>query len=166
MGIGTLRTAVMDVNDLTIAEAFWSQVTGLEVLESYYPGRYGYLGHNNPWRHELILHLVTAVKGPETNRGHIDIGVRDMDRAIGQVEAIGGRLKKAPALYPRPHSYPGEEPSIDWAVMQDPFGNEFCLITILSPEQSAAVTAAAQTSDGPDPAADPRWRAVARRAAQ
>src|SRR5680860_1153233 len=122
MGIGKLRCHVIDVNDLEVAEKFWSEVTGLPVIPSIYPGRFSYLGQADPWRHEVILHLVRATKGPEANRSHVDIWVRNVDEAISQVEAIGGTLKRAPSIYPRPGSYPGEPASIDWSVMQDPFG--------------------------------------------
>ncbi len=101
------------------------------MISSVFPGRYSYLGEAEPWRHRVILHRVSTAKGSEANRSHVDIWVRDVDTAIRQVEAIGGTLKRPPAIYPRPHSYAGERPLIDWAVMQDPFGNEFCLIRVL-----------------------------------
>ncbi len=160
MGIGQLRCHVIDVNDLPVAEAFWSAVTGLPVIASSFPGRYSYLGQADPWRHEVILHLVRTNKGPEPNRSHVDIWVRDVDRAIEQVEAIGGRLKKSPSIYPRPGSYPGEDPVLDWAVAQDPFGNEFCLIRLLSEAESVAVTEAGRQNGGDDA----HWRLVARAA--
>ena len=124
--------------------------TGLPVIPSVFPGRYSYLGQPDPWRHEVILHLVRAEKGPEPNRSHVDIWVRDVDRAIEQVEAIGGRLKRSPTIYPRPGSYPGEEPLLDWAVAQDPFGNEFCLIRLLSQPERDAVAKAGRLGDGDD----------------
>ena len=158
MGIGQLRCHVIDVNDLSVAEAFWSAVTGLPVIPSVFPGRYSYLGQADPWRHEVILHLVRTEKGTEANRSHVDIWVRDVDRAIEQVEAIGGRLKRSPSIYPRPGSYPGEEPLIDWAVAQDPFGNEFCLVRALSKAERDAVAEAGRLGSGDDP----HWRAVAR----
>lgn len=139
MGIGTLRCSVIDVNDLAVAEAFWSEVTGLPVIASPFPGRFSYLGQPDPWHHEMILHLVDREKGEEANRAHVDIWVRDVDTAIGQIEAIGGRVKRVPTIYPRPGSYPNEAPVIDWAVMQDPFGNEFCLVQVLTLDQSQAV---------------------------
>jgi predicted enzyme related to lactoylglutathione lyase len=147
MGIGTLKCAVIDVEDLGVAEAFWSEVTGLPVISSVFPGRYSYLGQQDPWRHELILHLVKAPKTTETNRAHVDIWVRDVEVAIRQVEAIGGRLKRPPTIYPRPGSYVAEPARIDWSVMQDPFGNEFCLISVLTNEESLAVANAAPGSD-------------------
>ncbi|MGH9212473.1 MAG: VOC family protein [Acidimicrobiales bacterium] len=159
MGIGQLRCQVIDVNDLAVAEAFWSEVTGLAVIPSVYPGRYSYLGQADPWRHQVILHLVSTAKSQDANRSHVDIWVRDVDKAISQIEAIGGTLKKSPSIYPRPHSYPGEKPSIDWAVMQDPFGNEFCVISVLTSDESYAVAAAGETGTGDDH----HWRVAAGR---
>ena len=161
MGIGKLMCTVIDVDDLDVAETFWSEVTGLPVIPSYIPGRYSYLGQPDPWRHELILHLVKTRKGPETNRAHVDIWVRDVDKSVREVEAIGGRLKRAPSIYPRPGSYPGEPPLLDWAVAQDLFGNEFCLITHLSPDQVHAVEEATARGDGDDH----HWRVAAGRTA-
>ncbi len=161
MGVGKLMCAVIDVDDLEIAETFWSEVTGLPVIPSFIPGRYSYLGQPDPWRHELILHLVRTLKGPEANRAHVDIWVRDVDRAMSEVEAIGGRVKRTPSIYPRPGSRPGEPPLIDWAVAQDPFGNEFCLITHLSHDQVRAVEDAARQGPGDDH----HWRVAAGRTA-
>lgn len=159
MGVGELRCRVIDVNDLAVAKAFWSELTGLPVIRSAWPGRYAYLGQADPWRHELILHLVSTPKGPEANRSHVDLWVRDIDTAIEQIESIGGTVKKGASIYPRPHSYEGEPPAIDWAVMQDPFGNEFCLVTVLTVEEVEAVEQAAL--DGPGE--DRHWRAAAGR---
>jgi predicted enzyme related to lactoylglutathione lyase len=159
MGIGHLRCHVIDVNDLATAEVFWSEVTGLPVIPSVFPGRCSYLGRAEPWRHQVILHLVSTPKGPEANRSHVDIWVRDVDKAISQIEAIGGTLKRAPSIYPRPHSYPGELPAIDWAVMRDPFGNEFCVISVLTREESETVAEAGEQG----PKDDHHWRVVAGR---
>jgi predicted enzyme related to lactoylglutathione lyase len=161
MGIGKLRCYVIDVDDLELAESFWSEVTGLPVIPSVFPGRYSYLGQAEPWSHELILHLVKRRKGPEPNRSHVDIWVRDIDRAIGEIEAIGGSLWHAPSIYPRPGSFPGERPVLDWAVMRDPFGNEFCLVTALSRDQVHAVEEAAKQGSG----TDHHWRVAAGRTA-
>jgi predicted enzyme related to lactoylglutathione lyase len=158
MGIGELRSMVIDVDDLAVAEAFWSEVTGLPVIPSVFPGRYSYLGEPDPWRQKVILHLVRTPKAEGvTNRAHVDIWVRDVDSAIKQVERIGGRLKRKPTIYPRPGSYGDEPARIDWSVMQDPFGNEFCVISVLDPDERLAVAQAA-------PADDDHYRAAAGRA--
>jgi predicted enzyme related to lactoylglutathione lyase len=160
MGIGTIRCHVIDVDDLAVAEAFWSEVTGLPVIGSKVNGRFSYLGQRKPWKHEVILQLVASRKADAPNRSHIDIGIDDVDIAIGQIEAIGGRVKKPPSLYPRPGSFAGKVPVIDWAVMQDPFGNEFCLVSDLNPgEIKAVLDAAGRSMDG----TDTHWRRAAGR---
>ncbi|MGH8945299.1 MAG: VOC family protein [Acidimicrobiia bacterium] len=160
MGIGKLRCHVIDVDDLEAGETFWSEVTGLPIIRSGWTGRFSYLGQSDPWKHEVILHLVDTPKGSTANRSHVDIGVDDIDTAMRQIEAIGGRVKKEPSLYPRPGAFEGKQPVIDWAVMQDPFGNEFCLVSELRPDEMRAVLDAAEKrSDG----TDDDWRRAAGR---
>jgi hypothetical protein len=159
MGIGKLMTAVIDVDDLAVAEEFWSELTGIPVIPSVFPGRYSYLGRPDPWQQELILHLVHTPKGEGANRAHVDIWVRSIDEAIPRIEAIGSSLKQAPTIYPRPHTFPGEPARLDWAVMQDPFGNEFCVITVLTREEARAVAEAGRQGDGDDHT----WRVAASR---
>ncbi len=160
-GIGTLRCHVIDVDDLAVGETFWSEVTGLPIIGSGWTGRFSYLGRADPWKHEIILQLVDAPKGDEANRSHVDITVDEVDTAVRQIESIGGRVKKEPGLYPRPGSFEGQVPLIDWAVMQDPFGNEFCLVSPLTKDEIAAVVKAAES--GFDQATDQEWRAAAGR---
>lgn len=162
MGIGSLRCHVMDVEDLAIGQRFWAELTGISPISSEWPDRYAYLGHEDEhtWKHELILHLVRTPKTEGTNRSHVDISVDDLDVAIDRIAAIGGRLKRAPSIYPRPGSYPGEPPVIDWAVLQDPFGNEFCLVRVLAQTEVAAVQQAAAEGTGDDD----HWRGLSRRA--
>lgn len=160
MGIGQLRCHVFHVTDLDVGQRFWSEVTGIDPIPTVFPGRSAYLGTADPWRHEVILWKVDEPKGNETNRSHVDIWVADVDAAIERIVDIGGHVKQPPTIYPRPHSYPGEPPRIDWAVMQDPFGNEFCLVSLLSREEQQAVTEAGQAGPGHDD----HWRAAAGRA--
>lgn len=160
MGIGTIRCHVIDVDDLDIAERFWSEVTGLPVIASGYVGRFSYLGQPDPWRHEIILQLVDRRKGSEPNRSHIDIEPTDgIDEAIERIVALSGSVKKEPSIFPRPGSIPGKRPVIDWAVMCDPFGNEFCLVSNLTKTESEAVLAAVDGADG----TDRYWRVAAGR---
>jgi hypothetical protein len=105
----------------------------------------------------MILQLVAQPKGAEANQCHLDITVEDVDRAVGQIIRLGGTLRKAPSIYPRPGSFPGNRPVIDWAVMRDPFGNEFCLVSPLIGEEAAAVEAVGHA------ATDREWRAAAGR---
>jgi catechol 2,3-dioxygenase-like lactoylglutathione lyase family enzyme len=157
MAIGSLRCVVINVTDLTVAYEFWSAVTGLEVLgsEDGWHGWLGYLGTRNPWKHEIILQRtdtapveVAQPSHDRTNAVHIDITpTGGIDRAIEDIVALGGRVKKPPSLYPRPGAHEGHRPYIDWAVMQDPFGNEFCLVHDLTEEQSLAAMESDATTD-------------------
>jgi predicted enzyme related to lactoylglutathione lyase len=174
VAIGTLRCFVIDVEDLEAGVTFWSEVTGIPEISSAWPDRFRYLGHQDEktWKHEIILHWVATSKSasggvdethrrdPSANRAHIDITVEDVDTAIEQIQAIGGRLKYPPTVYPVPHQYEGARPLIEWAVMQDPFGNEFCLVRELTRPERAALRAAADEG----PADDAHWRTVARTA--
>jgi predicted enzyme related to lactoylglutathione lyase len=162
-GIGTIRCHVIDVGDFASGEAFWSEVTGLPVIGSGLYGRFSYLGQPKPWKHEIILQLMPEPKGPAPNRSHIDLDVSDVDAAIERIVAIGGSVKKPPSLYPRPGSMPGKVPVIDWAVMQDPFGNEFCLVSDLTRDEIKTVLAAAAAA-GND-STDEDWRRAAGRTA-
>ena len=53
------------------------------------------------------------------NRLHLDIEVEELDPAIDRVEALGGSV-----IQPLRTEY-----GYDFAIMGDPEGNEFCLIT-------------------------------------
>lgn len=164
MGIGRLRCVVINVTDLGVAYRFWSAVTGLEIIgsEAGWHGWLGYLGTSDPWKHEIILQLVSTSpveagvpSHHRTNPVHVDITPDDgIDRAIEEIIALGGTLKKAPSLYPRPRSHGAEPPVLDWAVMQDPFGNEFCLVQPLTDGQARAAMAAEASTDE-------QWRAAA-----
>ena len=144
MAVGSVLSTVIDVSDLKVAEEFWSSVTGLPVIASEYAGRYSYLGQAEPWKQEVTLQLVETTKGDAPNRVHLDIAVHEgLDRAIDRIIALGGTLKKIPSVAPRPGR--GDlHPVVDWAVMQDPFGNEFCLIDRLNRQQIEQVLAAAK----------------------
>jgi predicted enzyme related to lactoylglutathione lyase len=174
LAIGTLRCFVIDVEDLDVGIAFWSEVTGIPQISSSWSDHV-YLGYEDEktWKHQIILHRVPTAKrsdssavdaarrlDPAANRAHIDISVEDVDAAIAQIETIGGRLKYPPTVYPVPHAYEGARPAIDWAVMQDPFGNEFCLVRELTPAEREALAVAAEQGS----AEDAHWRAVARTA--
>ena len=53
----------------------------------------------------------------------MDFRVDDVAEAVGQIEAIGGVVVRPPGRYA-----PDGTELLEWAVMQDPFGNEFCII--------------------------------------
>ena len=165
MGVGTLRCVVINVTGLALAYKFRGEVTGLEVIgsETGWHDWLGYLGTKDPWKHEIILQRVDnspldiqAPTAESPNQVHIDITPNNgIDQAIEEIIELGGRVKKPPSLYPRPGSRGDHRPLIDWAVMQDPFGNEFCLVENLTDNQSQAAMAATEART------DQQWRTAA-----
>ena len=170
MGVGSLRCVVINVTDLPLAYKFWGTVTGLEIIgsDTGWHDWLGYLGTTDPWKHEIILQRIDNspmdIQSPDPgkpNQMHIDITPNQgVDQAIEEIVELGGTLKKKPSLYPRPGSRGDHRPLIDWAVMQDPFGNEFCLVDELTSEQSHAAMAATEANT------DQQWRTAAGVAAQ
>lgn len=120
MAVGTLRRFVLDVNDLKAGEQFWSAVTGLVPRFSAWQGQFSALGDIRTG--SILLQLVPESKTVLKNRAHIDVTVEDVGRAVEEVVALGGTVVKPPDLFPT------TDPILEWAVMADPFGNEFCLI--------------------------------------
>lgn len=154
MAIGRWKSICINVTDLERGFDFWSEVLGWTTTRRSWHGWLGYLRDPDSDNY-MILNDTTAAPvalnlptPDEANRVHIDIWPNDgMDNAIRDIVAIGGRVKKPPSLYPRPGAYGDEAPVIDWAVMQDPFGNEFCIVEELTPEQQAAAMSSDATSD-------------------
>lgn len=124
MAVGTLRCIVIDVNDLGEGERFWSALTGLPVVFSTVgaPTPYSRLGEANG--RSILLQLVEEDKSSTKNRAHPDITVENVDIAVERAAAHGATLLREKDTYP----LWAEDPFLEWAVMADPFGNEFCLI--------------------------------------
>ena len=112
-GVGALYAIVIDVNDLDTCARFWSQVLGNDIL--YQDDRYLRLGRKG----ERPTFLLQKVPEPhkEKNRVHIDLDVPDLDAAAHRVQDLGGHKLKQRSEY-----------GIEWVVMADPDGNEFCLV--------------------------------------
>jgi predicted enzyme related to lactoylglutathione lyase len=127
MAVGTLRRFVLDVNDLPAGERFWAAVTGLEARFSAWQGQFSALGEIKTG--SILLQLVPEGKTALKNRAHLDVTVEDLDRAVQEVIALGGTVVKPPGPFPE------VDPVLEWAVMADPFGNEFCLIRDLEPNE-------------------------------
>lgn len=120
MAVGSIRSFVIDVNDLEIGERFWSAVTGQEVEFSGWAGQFSRIGSKGS--DSILLQLVPEPKTGPKNRAHVDLTVEDVDSAIEEVLALGGTVTRPKGIHAP------DDPAIEWAVVRDPFGNEFCLI--------------------------------------
>ncbi len=111
--VGALYAIVIDVNDLDTCARFWSQVLGTDIL--YQDERYLRLGHKGE-RPSVLLQKVPE-RHKEKNRVHIDLDVPDLEVAVSRVQDLGGHKLRQLCEY-----------GIQWVVMADPDGNEFCLV--------------------------------------
>lgn len=125
MAVGALRSIVLDVNDLKESERFWCSVLGLEVQWPSGEGQFSRIGAKGPG--SVLLQLVPEKKTGLKNRTHIDVTVMNVGRALDEVLRLGGSVVKEPGLWPE------SDPLLEWAVMADLSGNEFCLIRELRP---------------------------------
>jgi predicted enzyme related to lactoylglutathione lyase len=111
--VGALYAIVIDVNDLKTCAKFWSQVLGTDIL--YQNERYLRLGRKG--EHPTLLLQKVPEPHKEKNRVHIDLDVPDLNAAVNRVQNLGGRKLRQLSEY-----------GIEWVVMADPDGNEFCLV--------------------------------------
>ncbi len=128
-GIAKLWKPVVNVCDLAEGELFWSALTGLTPTSrhgdehgdtySVLEGLDGGAGTDPTW---MLLQLVPRDQAAWIGGTHLDLRVDDVADAVRRTEAIGGTTVKPPAFYPSHEAY------LEWAIMRDPFGNQFCFV--------------------------------------
>ena len=122
-GIAKLWKPVINVTDLDAGEEFWSAVSGLSPQGRH--GQFSVLDTENAADRDgwILLQLVPAGQVGVNSGTHLDFRVDDVAGAAQQIEEIGGAMIRPPGMY-----VPDGQALLEWAVMQDPFGNEFCII--------------------------------------
>lgn len=123
-GIAKLWKPVVNVTDLDEGERFWSAVSGLS-SKGRHGGQFSVLDSDDessvePW---MLLQLVPAGQVSSHSGTHLDFRVDDVAQAAREIEGVGGKTLRPPGIY----EIDGE-PVLGWAIMADPFGNEFCII--------------------------------------
>lgn len=106
---------VIDCNRLETGVSFWTGALGTEVRfrEATYVGL-------EPTA-EGVRVMLQHVPEPKTvkNKMHIDLWTDDLDAEVARLEALGARRWQRVE---------------NWWVMQDPCGNEFCVVPVDSEE--------------------------------
>ena len=121
--LGKLFCVVIDVNDLAVAERFWSAVTGWPVTLSGWHDEYSEMRQEGS-SVTLLLQKVPESKVAK-NRMHLDFAVDDVTAAIEAAIRLGGVVVK-PAGVTETWSHDGDsdesdEPlTLEWTVMADP----------------------------------------------
>jgi catechol 2,3-dioxygenase-like lactoylglutathione lyase family enzyme len=104
----------LDCLDLDRQSAFWCAALGYREAEGV--AQYRPLVHPDRTVPKLLLQRVDDVKSGK-NRLHLDLHVADPASEAQRLEALGAtRVERV------------DEFGIHWFVMNDPEGNEFCLV--------------------------------------
>lgn len=120
----TLRIGeiVIDCSDPHRAAEFWGEALGYRVTDSDETGAVVAGSSSAP----TLLFLLTADHKVRKNRLHFDVCPIDgtsRDDEVARLEAIGARRVDV------------GQSEVSWVVMEDPTGNEFCVMaTVLPPE--------------------------------
>lgn len=110
-----LKTVVFDVADLHRATTFWAAAVGYEVTSK----GDAWMTLEDPKKQGPALGFQPrddAKRG--INHVHLDLAAADVEAEVRRLEKLGAKRATWP-YYP---------PEADWVVLQDPDGNEFCVV--------------------------------------
>ena len=105
----------MDASDVQALAEFWRAAANYEIADAHYPYLAVLKGENSSKPRIIILQV------PETktakNRLHMEFKTDDLKAEAERIVALGATLIEE-----------REFGDTQWIVMQDPEGNEFCLV--------------------------------------
>ena len=111
----TLQMINLDCADVAGQAAFWSQVLGVPVDENDGNAFMRTVGYQNAALPRMMFLAVPEGKTVK-NRVHLDLHADDRAAEVARVVALG-------ATHVRDH----DEWGVQWTVLTDPEGNEFCI---------------------------------------
>lgn len=109
----------LDCVDLAAAASFWKEALGYdEPTPLTEDAQFHGLAAPSGGLHHLTLQRVAEVKTVK-NRAHLDLFVEDLGREVARLQALGGTVAV---------EHHGSDDGFKTTVMQDPDGNEFCVV--------------------------------------
>ncbi|KXO98503.1 VOC family protein [Tsukamurella pseudospumae] len=111
----TVQMINLDCADVAGQAAFWSQALGVPVDENDGNAFMRTVGYQNPVLPRMMFLAVPEGKTVK-NRMHLDLHADDRAAEVARVLALG-------ATHLRDH----DEWGVQWTVLTDPEGNEFCI---------------------------------------
>jgi predicted enzyme related to lactoylglutathione lyase len=107
-----LANITFDAADPQKLAAFWAEATGRKIEESQ--PYFAMLAADASGARMLFLKVPEGKTGK--NRMHVDFGAPDREAEVARLVALGATRGET-----------HDEHGINWTVMQDPEGNEFCV---------------------------------------
>ena len=105
----------MDANDVESLANFWREAANYEIADSHFP-YVAVMTSDDPVQPRIIIIQVPETKSAK-NRVHMEFRTDDLKSEAERVVALGATLVDE-----------REFGDTKWIVMQDPEGNEFCLV--------------------------------------
>ena len=105
----------MDANDVESLAIFWRDAANYEIEDSHYP-YLAVLTSSDPAQPRIIILQVPEPKSAK-NRVHVEFKTEDLKAEANRIVELGATLIEE-----------REFGDTQWIVMQDPEGNEFCLV--------------------------------------
>ena len=113
--LGALAAIVIDAQDPGALAPFWAEATGWEMEP---PDEHGDIGLRNPVRPAPYLDILSVPESKtQKNRLHFDFRPDDRDVEVARLLKSGAK-----------HANVGQGDE-SWIVLQDPEGNEFCVLS-------------------------------------
>lgn len=117
-----VHNVAFDAADPRLLGRFWAGVTGYEVVDE----RRDFVRLRAPDDHGVrqLLFLRVDDPTPGKNRVHVDLAAAQPQREVERLLGLGASLVDEP-VDGEPRWRTGN--GIEWVVLRDPEGNEFCL---------------------------------------
>ncbi|MBC3986544.1 VOC family protein [Streptomyces sp. AC536] len=128
---------VLDCSDPDALAPFWARALGYRVVRGNPP--YVVLGDPGGVGPELLLQRVSEPKRGK-NRMHMDLRVPRMEPELARLRALGARTVRGPF----------DDNGWLTTVLQDPQGNEFCVLEVPDAARPADQRPEAAESTAPD----------------
>jgi catechol 2,3-dioxygenase-like lactoylglutathione lyase family enzyme len=107
----------VDCLDPRTVASFWAQVLGMEVHPESDDDSAAVGGPSRPAGSPSWLFLRVPEAKTAKNRMHVDLEAGDLTAEVDRLVALGAA-----------HLHDHEEDGTRWSVLQDPEGNEFCVV--------------------------------------
>lgn len=127
-----VQCVIYDAIDPATQARFWAEVLGWRITHEV--EKESVLEPPQGSREDGIVPDILFVRVPadETksrkNRVHLDLRPDDQQAEIARVEKLGAKRASV-----------GQDESVSWVVMEDPEGNEFCILRAFTPEELATL---------------------------